>query len=227
MNVPRLSGSRRSTGRDELVVITADDQPALAVRVRDAAALAQKTDLPLREWAAGITSTHAGGALALAVVGSTSSQMSDKLRHAAERLADSGCTRINDRSGIFFTAQPLHLDGARVALLFPGEGSQYPGMLGDLCIRFDAARQAFDRADRAFENHPRGLLPSQLAFGDANPDRMWDMDSAVEMVFTGNAAVHGVLGTLGLKPDVVLGHSTGDYSALFASGAIRAAILPA
>jgi malonyl CoA-acyl carrier protein transacylase len=221
MNVPRLNGSRRTHGRDELLVITADDQPGLAASARDAAALAAKTDGALREWAAETTRSRSGGRLAVAVVADSCSAMSDKLRHAAERLADTRCTRINDRSGIFFAAQPLHPAGGKVAVLFPGEGSQYPGMLGDLCIRFGAAREAFDRADRAFEDHPRQLLPSQLAFGDVTSERMWEMDSAVELVFTGNAALQAVLSTLRVKPDIVAGHSTGDYSALFTSGAIR------
>jgi acyl transferase domain-containing protein len=223
MSRPRLGGSRRTGGGDELVVLAADSQRELAACARDAAEHARRTDLPLREWAADTTAAHRDGALALAVVGSSCSQVSDKLRHAAERLGDPACVRINDRSGIFFTAEPLHPSGGRVALLFPGEGSQYPRMLAELCIRFPEARQAFDRADRAFEHHPRGLLPSQLVFGEASPDRIWDMDAAVEMVFTGNAAVHAVLGALELKPAVVVGHSTGDYSALFAAGAIQAA----
>jgi len=225
MNVPRVSAPGRTVGgSDELVVLAADDQRLLAACARDAAEHApHESERPLREWAAEITDAHRDGALALAVVANSSAQMSDKLRHAAERLADPQCVRINDRSGIFFTAQPLYPSGGKVALLFPGEGSQYPGMLADLCMRFGEARRAFDRADRAFEHHPRGLLPSQLVFGGANADRLWDMDHAVEMVFSGNAAVHAVLTAFGFEPDVVLGHSTGDYSALFASGALRMA----
>jgi len=222
MNGSHSYGSRRVGGRAELVVLTGGDRTELAARARAAAEHARSaTDRPLRDWAADVTAANADGALALAVVGESLSEMSEKLRHASEKLGDPKCTRINDRSGIFFTAHPLHPSGGRVALLFPGEGSQYPGMLADLCIRFEAARRAFDRADRAFENHPRRLLPSQIAFGKASADRIWDMDSAVEIVFSGNAAVHAVLSACGLKPDIVVGHSTGDYSALFASGAIR------
>ncbi len=221
MNAPRPNASRRG---EELLVLAADHQADLAATVRDAAdQAATQAGRPLRDWAAEMTGAHRDGGLALAVIGSSFSDMAGKLRHAAERLADPACVRINDRSGIFFTARPLHASGGKVAILFPGEGSQYPGMLADLCVRFPAARAAFDRADRAFANHSRGLLPSQIAFGDAGRDRLWDMDSAVELVFTGNAAVHAVLNTFGLTPDVVVGHSTGDYSALFAAGAIRAA----
>ena len=225
MSVPRFSAPRRRVGAsDELVVLAADDQRLLAGYAKEAAEKARReADRPLCDWAAEIMEAHREGALALAVVANSSVEMSDKLRHAAERLADPKCVRINDRSGIFFTAQPLYPSGGKVAILFPGEGSQYPGMLADLCMRFGEARHAFDRADRAFEHHPRGLLPSQLVFGAANADRLWDMDHAVEMVFSGNAAVHAVLTAFGVEADVVLGHSTGDYSALFASGALRMA----
>src|SRR4030095_3973299 len=60
-----------------------------------------------------------------------------------------------------------------------------------------------------------------IVFGKAGADRIWDTDSAVEIVFSGNGAVHAVLTAFGFKPDAVVGHSSGDYSALFASGAIR------
>ena len=219
---PRAAGGFAS--RDELLVLTAPDQPALSQRARDAAVQFHEAEgLQLRGLVAEIGEAQPSGPLTLAVVGDATTSFADKLRHAADRLSDPECLRINDRSGIFFVAEPLRKAGGKVALLFPGEGSQYPGMLTDLCIRFPEARQPFDRIDRAFEGRDRDILPSQMVFGHVDKDRIWDMDGAVEVVFSANAAVQAVLESLGLQADVMLGHSTGDYSALFASRAIAIA----
>ncbi|HSO23523.1 MAG TPA: acyltransferase domain-containing protein [Chondromyces sp.] len=209
--------------RTELAVLTAGDRLALVARARHAAELARsdREELSLRGLVCEIGEPRPDGPLSLAVVAGTKDELAAKLEHAADRLGDPDCRRINDRSGIFFTAEPLHAQGGTLALMFPGEGSQYPGMLSDLCVRFPKAREAIERIDRAFIDHPRGFLPSQLVFGGMEPDRLWDMDGAVEVVFSANAAVHAVLDSLALKPDVIVGHSTGDYSALFAAGAIR------
>ncbi len=47
------------------------------------------------------------------------------------------------------------------------------------------------------------------------------MDAAVEALYTANHAMHALLSTLGLTPDAVLGHSTGEYSAMRAAGMLN------
>src|SRR5262249_6204892 len=103
---------------------------------------------------------------------------------------------------------------------------QFPNMLADLCMHFPSARGPFDLLDRAFHEHERRPLPSQVIFppplGSAAlaDGRLWQMDHGAEAVFAANQAVWNVLGELGLEPDGALGHSTGEYSALLASGAL-------
>ncbi len=212
--------ARAATAQDELLVLAAGDRTALRRLAGEAAERFEGSNgSPLRSLLAEIGEARPSHPLVLAVVSASAASFADKLRHAAGRLADPDCRRINDRGGIFFSAEPMATEGGRVALMFPGEGSQYPGMLADLCIRFDEARRPFDRIDSAFAQRDRDLLPSQIVFG-GDHERIWDMDGAVEVVFSANAALLAVLESLKLEPDVVVGHSTGDYSALFASGAI-------
>ncbi len=54
---------------------------------------------------------------------------------------------IGDARGTYFWDEPIGGPGA-LAFLFPGEGSQYPGMLADLCLHFPEVRKQFDTADR-------------------------------------------------------------------------------
>ena len=80
-----------------------------------------------------------------------------------------------------------------LAFLFPGEGSQYINMLSDLCIHFPEVRHCFDILDRAFADHPRNYLPSNVVFPPpsgkkeeriAQKERIWQMEGAVDAVIT-------------------------------------------
>jgi phosphopantetheine--protein transferase-like protein len=165
----------------------------------------------------------------LAIVASSLQEVEQKLAYALQRLADPQCTRIKEVSGIYFFEAPLSRQG-QLAFLFPGEGSQYVNMLADLCIHFPEVRAWFDLIDRAFITHQRNYLPSQVIFppppGKGRPDhsvdetRLWQMDCGPELVFTANQALFTLLSKLQLQPQAVLGHSTGEYSAFFASGTV-------
>ena len=162
----------------------------------------------------------------LALVATSVADVRDKLVQAIERLEKPKTHRIKDVRGIYFFDDPFHPEG-KLAFLFPGEGSQYPNMLADLCLHFPEVRTAFDRIDHIFAGHPRGYVPSDFIFpapGQAGhsdiAQQLWEIDGAVEAVLTGNAAIHALLRKLGIQPDAMVGHSTGEYSALLASGMI-------
>jgi acyl transferase domain-containing protein/phosphopantetheinyl transferase len=164
----------------------------------------------------------------LALVAASLPEVEHKLAYALQRLADPQCRRIREQRGIYFFQEPLSQQG-RLAFLFPGEGSQYTNMLADLCMYFPEVRAWFDLIDRAFSTHRRHYLPSQVLFPpprgkerasqEQDDTRLWQMDCGPEAVFTANQAMFTLLRQLHIQPHVVLGHSTGEYSALFATGA--------
>ncbi len=163
-------------------------------------------------------------AVRLAIVASSVEELRLHVEHACRKLADPACRRIRDARGIYYFEDPLAVNG-RIAFLFPGEGAQYSHMLADVCMHFPEARAWFDLMDRAFFDHPRGYLPSELVFPAAKTTaaeegRMWDMDGAVETVFAANQGLFSILKQLGIRPDMIAGHSSGDYSALLAAGCI-------
>jgi acyl transferase domain-containing protein/phosphopantetheinyl transferase len=166
------------------------------------------------------------GTYRLAIVASSVEDLGQKLAHVNRRLADPECRQIKDSRGIYFFEEPLSSHG-KLAFLFPGEGSQYENMLLDLCLHFPEVRACFDFADRAFIGHSRKYLPSDYIFPrsvTSESERnlveklLWQIDGAVEAVLIANQAMWSLLNQLEIRPDAMLGHSTGDYSAMFASG---------
>ena len=164
----------------------------------------------------------------LAIVANSLKDLEKKLNHSLKQLANPGCNRIKDKSGIFFFEEPLSREGT-LAFLFPGEGSQYVNMLADLCMHFPDVRACFDRIDQAFLNNKRDILPSQVLFPpplaqssgiNTSEQMLWQMDFAVAAVFIANQALFTLLDHLEIRPDAVVGHSSGEFAALMASGAV-------
>jgi len=184
--------------------------------------LAAGPEASLWELAYALNSELAEVPYRLAIVASSLEDLSAKLERALERLANPACVRIQDRKGLYFFEHPLSREG-KLAFLFPGEGAQYVNMLSDLCVHFPEMRACFDLIDRAFINSGRGeALPSQYIFpppgSSAASERLWEMESAVAAVTTANRALLTLLSRLEVQPQAVLGHSTGEYTALQASG---------
>jgi acyl transferase domain-containing protein/acyl carrier protein len=213
----------------EVVIVSASDRVALLARIAEVRqALAAEKDLTLVDFAATLNCPQdtGWGAARLAIVATCIADLDTKLANAQERLADPACDRIFDRSGIYWTEAPLYTPGT-VAFLFPGMGAQYVNMLADLCLHFPEARSWFDLIDRVFSQHWGGDLPSRAIFpppggpGVADHTALWAMDRGPAAVLAANQALASLLSRLAIRPDAVLGYSTGTLSALGAAGAVR------
>jgi malonyl CoA-acyl carrier protein transacylase/acyl carrier protein/phosphopantetheinyl transferase (holo-ACP synthase) len=211
----------------EVLIVVDHDRRSLIQRARRLAEwCATHASASLTDLAFTLNSDFDSHEARLSVIATSIADLEGKLRFAVSRLDAIDCQRINDRSGIFYYDEPP-ADRAKVAFLFPGEGAQYPNMLSDLCIHFFEVRACFDLLDRALQG--QGITPSQFIFPPSNSnsdssaavEQLWQMNGAVEAVFTANRGLLALLEKLQIAPDVVLGHSTGEYNALMAAGAIR------
>ncbi|MBZ5545078.1 MAG: ACP S-malonyltransferase [Acidobacteriia bacterium] len=103
----------------------------------------------------------------------------------------------------------------KVAFIFPGQGSQYPGMGRELAETFPCAREVFEEADRAV-----GFPLSKLCF-EGPAEELQLTANTQPAILTVSAATAEVLREKGVRPQFVAGHSLGEYSALVAAGALR------
>jgi len=202
-------------------------EEVIALGRRVAAVLMRKPSPPLVDVAFSLNTTrHAAAGCTLAIVARTSDDLARKLDRALTRLADPATRKIKDAGGIYYVDDPLARTG-KIAFVFPGEGAQYVNMLSDLCRHFPVVRESFDAMDRVLFNHPRGYRLSEFVFpppafseGEhaAAERRLWQMDAAVESVIAANQALYTLLGHLGIRPDAILGHSSGEFAAMRAAG---------
>src|SRR5580658_8065062 len=102
----------------------------------------------------------------------------------------------------------------RTAFLFPGQGSQYPGMGRDLANSFPSARAVFDEADKAL-----GFSISEMCFSGSEEDLRLT-ENTQPTILTVSVAAYRVLEEKGIRPDFLAGHSLGEYSALVAAGSL-------
>jgi acyl transferase domain-containing protein/NAD(P)-dependent dehydrogenase (short-subunit alcohol dehydrogenase family)/NAD(P)H-dependent flavin oxidoreductase YrpB (nitropropane dioxygenase family) len=159
-----------------------------------------------------------------AIVASSAAELRDQLGALIAKISG-GKEPSKLPPGIHYTTTPLAL-GTPLALVFPGQGSQYPDMLRGLAVDFPQVAACIERADalaRQQADIPLGALmypPPRFR----EEDRLGDSESlkrtevAQLALAAGNAALWGMLQSLQIEPSMVAGHSFGELVALHAAG---------
>ncbi len=102
-----------------------------------------------------------------------------------------------------------------LAFLFPGQGSQFPGMARFLWDQFALAKSTFEEASSAL-----GIDMQQLLFDSSEADLAMTANTQPAILLA-SIATERVLGNeFGIKPKVVAGHSVGEYAALVSAGTL-------
>lgn len=105
-----------------------------------------------------------------------------------------------------------------IAYIFPGQGSQHPGMGKDLADNFPAARRVFEEADEALSF---GI--SRLCFEGPSEALQLTENTQPAILSVSVAGLRAMEAEGFPQPVYVAGHSLGEYSALVAAGALSLA----
>jgi [acyl-carrier-protein] S-malonyltransferase len=111
---------------------------------------------------------------------------------------------------------------ARLAFLFPGQGSYVPGLFGKLADRCPVVTDTLSAVDGAVARLGHGpVSPALLSSGAPTLQQLADSQPTTLhlAIFAASVVTFRLLTECGVRPDVLLGHSFGDLIALTVSGA--------
>lgn len=103
----------------------------------------------------------------------------------------------------------------KLALLYPGTGSQYAGMFRKLHEDYAVVRETFDEASEAL-----GMDLARLCFEDGFSEAEGVAHAQAAILACSVAGHRLFLQHFGLRPAMAAGHSLGEWSALVGAGAI-------
>ncbi|MEV7104168.1 acyltransferase domain-containing protein [Streptomyces atroolivaceus] len=115
---------------------------------------------------------------------------------------------------------------SRVAVLFPGQGAYLPGVLADRARHFPRAVEVLETIDAvAVEHGLEPVAPLVLERDAASLDDLLakSSDQLDLAIYAVNAASFEILNGLGVRAEVLVGHSFGEFAALSGAGAVSVA----
>lgn len=102
---------------------------------------------------------------------------------------------------------------SKIAIVFPGQGSQYVGMGKDFLLNFGRAKEVFEEASDA-----TGVDIRKLALEGPEDRLNMTANTQPTILTTSIAALEIIREETGIKADFLAGHSLGEYTALVESG---------
>ncbi len=151
-----------------------------------------------------------------------------KLDLAFENIDDEGKWGFLASQDIFITTKEIS-EEEKIAHLFPGQGSQYVGMTHDLSLRYGIIGETWKEADETMVEILDGQKLSDFVLrSNLSKDEQKDAELKLKQteytqpaMLTADLALNRLLEQHGQIPDMVAGHSLGEYAALMVSGILQ------
>ena len=165
-------------------------------------------------------------AVRLALVATSWAEFSKRQTLAIDALQDKGKWGFLQAQGVLVTDEPSLPAEAKTAHMYPGQGSQYVGMTADLVQRFTASADVWAQADETMVEVLDGeTLSSFVLRTNLSAEEMKEAEHKLKQteytqpaMLTADLAIERALQSFGHTPDMVAGHSLGEYAALMSSG---------
>ena len=204
------------------VVLGGVDEAAVAQQLRDVAVRAERGELPERRAPdPGVLDAPVRVAIDVgdaADLAATAARCADALDSG-----DPAAWRLLANRGAFVGRGPA----APVAFLFTGQGSQYVNMAAELARTEPLVAEVFADADRVMTpllGRPLTELlfcdPEDSEGVDARTEELRRTEITQPAVLATDLALATLLDAYGMRPDMVIGHSLGEYGALVAAGSL-------
>ena len=162
----------------------------------------------------------------MAINATSWSELSKRIGLALKAMDDKDKWGFLMSQGIMISDDPALPSNAKVAHMYPGQGSQYVGMTLDLSNRYSGVGKVWEKADLTMVDVLDGeTLSSFVLRENLSAEERKEAEYKLKQteytqpaMLTSDLAIEAALNSHGHNPDMVAGHSLGEYAALMSAG---------
>ena len=162
----------------------------------------------------------------MALIATSWAEFNKRKDLAIKAMDDEGKWGFLMSQGVLISNDPALPGDAKVAHMYPGQGSQYVGMTKDLHSRYTGVGDVWEKADVTMVDVLDGETLSSFVLRDnlsaeekkEAEFKLKQTEYTQPAMLTADLAIEAALNSHGHKPDMVAGHSLGEYAALMSAG---------
>ncbi|RJU81478.1 MAG: acyltransferase domain-containing protein [Candidatus Poseidoniales archaeon] len=165
----------------------------------------------------------------MAIVATSWADFDKRVSLAVKAMDDKEKWGFLQSQGVLLTDEPALPAKAKIAHMYPGQGSQYVGMTFDLYKRYTSVQAVWEKSDETMVDVLDGeTLSSFVLRSDLTKEELVESEHKLKQteytqpaMLTADLAIERLLNAHGHKPDMVAGHSLGEYAALMSAGILN------
>ena len=165
----------------------------------------------------------------MAIIATSWAEYDKRINLAKKAMKDKEKWGFLQAQGVLLTDEPALPDKAKVAHMYPGQGSQYVGMTYDLHKRYTSVQKVWEKSDETMVEVLDGeTLSSFVLRHNLSKEELVESEHKLKQteytqpaMLTADLAIERLLNAHGHKPDMVAGHSLGEYAALMSAGILN------